>query len=194
MSSIKLIVGLGNPGQQYELTRHNIGAKWVASFAARFDIGFTTETKFQGRLGLGSALDARIRLLLPSTYMNSSGDSVALVARYFQYAAEEILVVHDELAFDVGVVRLKRGGGSNGHNGIKSVSNKLGGEKSFARLRIGVGKPVEKSLVNSYLTSSQVSEAMLNESMRMDLFSDEVVINLLGGDFDKCMNILHAGN
>ena len=194
MSSIKLIVGLGNPGQQYELTRHNIGAKWVASFAARFDIRFTTETKFQGRLGLGSALDARIRLLLPSTYMNSSGDSVALVARYFQYAAEEILVVHDELAFDVGVVRLKRGGGSNGHNGIKSVSNKLGGEKSFARLRIGVGKPVEKSLVNSYLTSSQVSEAMLNESMRMDLFSDEVVINLLGGDLDKCMNILHAGN
>ena len=194
MSSIKLIVGLGNPGQQYELTRHNIGAKWVASFAARFDIGFTTETKFQGRLGLGSALDSRIRLLLPSTYMNSSGDSVASVARYFQYAAEEILVVHDELAFDVGVVRLKRGGGSNGHNGIKSVSNKLGGEKSFARLRIGVGKPVEKSLVNSYLTSSQVSEAMLNESMRMDLFSDEVVINLLDGDFDKCMNMLHAGN
>ena len=194
MSSIKLIVGLGNPGQQYEFTRHNIGAKWVASFAARFDIRFTTESKFQGRLGLGSALDARIRLLLPSTYMNSSGDSVALVARYFQYAAEEILVVHDELAFDVGVVRLKRGGGSNGHNGIKSVSNKLGGEKSFARLRIGVGKPVEKSLVNSYLTSSQVSEAMLNESMRMDLFSDEVVINLLGGDLDKCMNILHAGN
>ena len=126
--------------------------------------------------------------------MNSSGDSVALVARYFQYAAEEILVVHDELAFDVGIVRLKRGGGSNGHNGIKSVSKKLGGDKSFVRLRIGVGKPAEKSLVNSYLTSSQVSEALLDEAMRMDLFSDEVVINLLGGDFAKCMNILHAGN
>ena len=194
MSSIKLIVGLGNPGQQYEFTRHNIGAKWVASFAARFDIRVTTETKFQGRLGHGSALDSRIRLLLPSTYMNSSGDSVALVARYFQYAAEEILVVHDELAFDVGVVKLKRGGGSNGHNGIKSVSNKLGGEKSFARLRIGVGKPLEKSLVNSYLTSSRMSDALLDDAMRMDLFSDELVKNLLGGDFDKCMNILHAGN
>ena len=194
MSSIKLIVGLGNPGQQYEFTRHNIGAKWVASFAARFDIRFTTETKFQGRLGHGSALDSGIRLLLPSTYMNSSGDSVALVARYFQYAAEEILVVHDELAFDVGVVKLKRGGGSNGHNGIKSVSNKLGGEKSFARLRIGVGKPLEKSLVNSYLTSSRISDALLDDAMRMDLFSDELVKNLLGGDFDKCMNILHAGN
>jgi len=89
---------------------------------------------------------------------------------------------------------LKRGGGSNGHNGIKSVSNKLDGAKSFARLRIGVGKPVEKSLVNSYLTSSRISEALLDDAMRMDLFSDEVVINLLGGDLDKCMNILHAGN
>ena len=194
MSSIKLIVGLGNPGQQYELTRHNIGAKWVAALAARFDIRFTTETKFQGRLGHGSVLDSRIRLLLPSTYMNSSGDSVALVARYFQYAAEEILVVHDELAFNAGIVRLKRGGGSNGHNGIKSVSNMLGGDKSFARLRIGVGKPLEKSLVNSYLTSSHISEALLDEAMRMDLFSDEVVINLLSGDFDKCMNILHTRN
>ena len=91
-------------------------------------------------------------------------------------------------------MRLKRGGGSNGHNGIKSVSNMLGGDKSFARLRIGVGKPLEKSLVNSYLTSSHISEALLDEAMRMDLFSDEVVINLLDGDFDKCMNILHAGN
>ena len=102
--------------------------------------------------------------------------------------------MHDELAFDVGKVRLKRGGGSNGHNGIKSVSNKLGGDKSFARLRIGVGRPVEKSLVNSYLTFSHISEALMDESMRMDLFSDEVVIKLLAGDFDKCMNILHAGN
>jgi PTH1 family peptidyl-tRNA hydrolase len=194
MSSIKLIVGLGNPGQQYEFTRHNIGAKWVAALAARLDIRFATETKYQGLLGQGSIFDSKIRLLLPSTYMNSSGDSVASVARYFHYAADEILVVHDELAFDVGTVRLKRGGGSNGHNGIRSVSNKLGGDKSFARLRIGVGKPVEKSLVNSYLTSSQISEALLDEAMRMDLFSDEVVINLLGGDFDKCMNILHAGN
>jgi len=194
MSSIKLIVGLGNPGQQYEFTRHNIGAKWVAALAARFDIRFTTETKFQGRLGQGPVLDSRIRLLLPSTYMNSSGDSVALVARYFQYAAEEILVVHDELAFDAGIVRLKRGGGSNGHNGIKSVSSRLGGDKDFARLRIGVGRPLEKSLVNSYLTSAPISEALLDESLRMDLFSDEVVIKLLGGDFDKCMNILHAGN
>ena len=192
--SIKLIVGLGNPGQQYEFTRHNIGAKWVAALAARLDIRFASETKFQGLLGQGSAFDSKIRLLLPSTYMNSSGDSVAIVARYFQYAAEEILVVHDELAFDVGIVRLKRGGGSNGHNGIKSVSNKLDGAKSFARLRIGVGKPVEKSLVNSYLTSSRISEVLLDDAMRMDLFSDEVVINLLGGDFDKCMNILHAGN
>ena len=194
MSSIKLIVGLGNPGQQYEFTRHNIGAKWVAELAARFDIRFTTEAKFQGRLGQGSVLDSRVRLLLPSTYMNSSGESVASVVRYFQYTTQEILIVHDELAFDVGIVRLKRGGGSNGHNGIKSVSNKLGGDKSFARLRIGVGKPLEKSLVNSYLTSSQISEALLDESMKMDLFSDEVLINLLNGDFDKCMNILHAGN
>ena len=194
MSSIKLIVGLGNPGQQYEFTRHNIGAKWVAELAARFDIRFTTEAKFQGRLGQGSVLDSRVRLLLPSTYMNSSGESVASVVRYFQYTTQEILIVHDELAFDVGIVRLKRGGGSNGHNGIKSVSNKLGGDKSFARLRIGVGKPLEKSLVNAYLTSSQISEALLDESMKMDLFSDEVLINLLNGDFDKCMNILHAGN
>ena len=194
MSSIKLIVGLGNPGQQYEFTRHNIGAKWVAELAARFDIRFTTEAKFQGRLGQGSVLDSRVRLLLPSTYMNSSGESVASVVRYFQYTTQEILIVHDELAFDVGIVRLKRGGGSNGHNGIKSVSNKLGGDKSFARLRIGVGKPLEKSLVNSYLTSSQISEALLDESMKMDLFSDEVLINLMNGDFDKCMNILHAGN
>ena len=194
MSSIKLIVGLGNPGQQYEFTRHNIGAKWVAAFAKRFDIRFAAETKFQGQLGQGSVHDSKIRLLLPSTYMNSSGDSVASVARYFQYAADEILIVHDELAFDVGIVRLKRGGGSNGHNGIKSVRNNLSGDQSFARLRIGVGKPPEKSAINSYLTSSHISEGLLVESMRMDLFSDEVVINLLGGDLDKCMNVLHAEN
>ena len=175
MSSIKLIVGLGNPGRQYEFTRHNIGAKWVAALAARFDIRFTTETKFQGRLGHGSVLDSRIRLLLPSTYMNSSGDSVALVARYFQYAAEEILVVHDELAFDVGIVRLKRGGGS----------------KDFVRMRLGIGHPGEASEVFHYV----LKEPSAGDAAEIERAIDEgsqVFDAVVEGRFEEAMLRLHT--
>lgn len=111
MPSIRLIVGLGNPGPRYTDTRHNMGARCVRAFARRFAIPLVHEGKFQGELGRGRIADHDVRLLLPATYMNLSGDAVGAVARFYKIEAVEILVAYDEVAFEPGVVKLKTAGG-----------------------------------------------------------------------------------
>ena len=192
MTPLKLIVGLGNPGPQYERTRHNVGAVWVASLARDHGITLSEDSKFKGAIGRGSVGGQDIRLLIPTTFMNLSGDSVGAVARFFKIEATEILVAYDEMAFEPGMVRLKEGGGDNGHNGIKSVRSGLGNNPGFHRLRIGVGHPGDKNKVTAYLT--QVKMPVSEEQLVEDATSLQasILANVVRGDWQAAMNELHV--
>ena len=117
MVAIRLIVGLGNPGPRYAGTPHNVGADFVASLAARFGIALLEDTRFKARIGRGAVVGHDTRLAIPTTFMNLSGECVGTVATFYKYSPAEILIAHDEMAFEPGTIRLKRGGGHNGHNG-----------------------------------------------------------------------------
>jgi PTH1 family peptidyl-tRNA hydrolase len=192
MPAIRLIVGLGNPGERYRLTRHNVGAECVLALSDRFRIALKPEAKFKGRLGRGPILGHDVRLLLPDTFMNLSGESVAAVANFYRIEPAEILVAYDEMAFLPGIVRLRAGGGDNGHNGIRSLIACVGNDRGFARLRIGVGHPGSKDAVTAYLTQTQMPAAERETVADAAALGDEVLAHLLGGDFDKAMNRLHA--
>ena len=142
-----LIVGLGNPGSQYQYTRHNVGAELVARLAETYRITLNADRSYKGRIGRGGIEGVDVRLLLPETYMNLSGQSVGAVAHFYKLPVDSILVAYDELAFEPGQIKLKTGGGHNGHNGVASVIDGLGNDRSFHRLRIGVGHPGHKDLV-----------------------------------------------
>jgi PTH1 family peptidyl-tRNA hydrolase len=136
---MKLICGLGNPGREYERHRHNIGFQVVEALLPRAG-GALNQDKFQARVGQGSLAGERLLFLEPQTYMNLSGRSVAEAARFYKVAVEDILVIHDELDLPFGRLQLKAGGGSGGHNGLKSTVSSLGAD-GFIRLRFGIGKP-----------------------------------------------------
>ena len=190
--AIRLIVGLGNPGPRYADTRHNAGAWFVAGLARRFGIRLAAEKRFKGELGRGDVLGHDMRLLLPATFMNVSGESVGPLAHFYRIAPEEILVAYDEMAFEPGVIRLKTGGGANGHNGIESVIDGLGNRRDFHRLRIGVGHPGDPERVTSYLTSASTPRAEREKiEAAMDI-PDDVLSDLLAGKMQKAMNRLHA--
>ncbi|MEM9624209.1 MAG: aminoacyl-tRNA hydrolase, partial [Pseudomonadota bacterium] len=160
--------------------------------ARRFGIPLNPETKFKGEMGLGQVAGTTVRLLVPSTYMNNSGESVGAVARYFKIHPADILVVYDEMAFVPGQVRLKSGGGDNGHNGLKSVRSGCGNNGDFQRLRIGVGHPGDKHKVTAYLTQHTVPAA---ERQAVDLatdLSDAVLQDMLNKNWQAAMNVLHT--
>jgi PTH1 family peptidyl-tRNA hydrolase len=136
---VKIICGLGNPGREYEDTRHNIGFLILDALSQTMRIPLGQE-KFDGVLGQGDFRKERLLLLKPQTFMNLSGQSLAAAARFYKVASEDVLVIHDELDLPLGRLQLKAGGGSGGHNGIKSIVERWG-EDGFARLRAGIGKP-----------------------------------------------------
>lgn len=190
--AIRLIVGLGNPGPRYAGTRHNIGAAWLEALALRFGIPLSEQRKFKGLLGRGSLLVHDVRLLVPTTYVNLSGDAVGTATRFYKIDAAEILVAYDEVAFPVGVCRLKMGGGHNGHNGLKSVIAGLGNERGFARLRIGVGHPGNPDDMVAYLTGATMPAREREAAERAAALSDEILALVLDGDLQRAMNALHA--
>lgn len=147
---IKLIVGLGNPGPQYQETRHNVGAWLVNQFAAKNNLSFKLESKFHGLVTVYQNGIEQCRLLLPTTYMNESGRSVVSVAKFYKIAPEEIVVAHDELDFAPGTVRLKFAGGHGGHNGLRDIIKAIG-SKDFWRIRLGIGHPGHKDQVSDYV-------------------------------------------
>lgn len=146
---IKLIVFLGNPGKQYESTRHNVG--WMVANEAYAHRSWSE--KFSAKI----AKDGAVHLLKPQTYMNESGRSVGLAAKYFGIAAEEIIVVCDDLELPFGTVRLQQGGGLKGHNGLKSIHAALG-SSTFWRLNIGIGRPAHGSVSSFVLSRFSVEE------------------------------------
>ena len=149
-SNIRLIVGLGNPGEKYERTRHNAGYWWVDAIADRKRAAWKKETKFSGFTTRVEEGGREFILLKPSTYMNESGRSVSALVRFFKVEPGELLVVHDELDLPPGAVKLKRGGGTGGHNGLEDIVESLG-TKDFWRLRVGIGHPGDKDLVADYV-------------------------------------------
>lgn len=137
---IKLFVGLGNPGPDYEATRHNAGFWWIDALARELKVNLVPERSYYGLAGRTSVNGQSVWLLQPQTFMNLSGKSVASLARFFKIQPEEILVVHDELDLPPGQVKLKRGGSHAGHNGLRDIHAQLG-SPDYWRLRIGIGHP-----------------------------------------------------
>jgi len=190
-SNLKLIVGLGNPGEQYARTRHNAGVWFVSRFADQQGATFKEEKKFFGRTATTLFESQEMRLLLPTTYMNESGKSVRALAHFFKIPPEQILIVHDELDLPTGVIRFKQGGGLAGHNGLRDITQRLGGNQDFSRLRIGVGHPGQKSDVTGHVlgTVSKKDESTIYQCIDEALRLMPLVVN---GEWQKAMNELNG--
>lgn len=187
---IALIVGLGNPGPQYEATRHNAGFWFVEQVARQQGEQFRLENKFHAEIAKVVIGPNQVWLLKPNTFMNRSGRSVAALARFYKIPLENILVVHDELDLDPGTVRLKLGGGHGGHNGLRDIVAQMGG-KDFMRLRIGIGHPGDSKQVSNYVLSraSATEQRAIDESIDRAL---AVLSQVVSGEFQKAMNDLHT--
>jgi PTH1 family peptidyl-tRNA hydrolase len=186
-SKIRLIVGLGNPGREYERTRHNAGYWLVERFAASSSIAMRKDAKYQALVGRH---ESGAWLLLPQTFMNASGRSVVMLAGFFRMPPEEILVVHDELDFAPGVAKLKQGGGIAGHNGLRDISQKLASH-DYWRLRIGIGHPGDKDLGADWVLQKPSAEdrTAIDESIDRAV---AVVPLCLAGDLQGAMLKLHT--
>lgn len=156
--SLRLIVGIGNPGSKYADTRHNAGVWFVDRLAERLKASFKEEKKFFGRTAEVVIDQQPIKLLVPSTYMNESGKSVGAFVNFYKIPVDQILIAHDELDFSIGTIRLKQGGGLAGHNGLRDIAAALGGDQSFNRLRIGVGHPGASEDVTGHVLSKATPE------------------------------------
>lgn len=146
--TIKLIVGLGNVGSEYDHTRHNIGYDCLVKLAEKYKITLNPEGKFSGLLGRGKIEGEEVRLLFPTTFMNLSGRAVGAVCTFFKIKPEEVLVLHDDLDLNPGFMKLKFGGGLAGHNGLKSITSSLANSQNYYRLRLGIGKPPSGEVIN----------------------------------------------
>ena len=189
-NGIRLVAGLGNPGPQYEATRHNVGFWFVDVLAAQNNSQFRVETKFHGLLCRLALSGVDLRLLKPTTFMNRSGQSLGAVVRYFDISPEQILVVHDELDLPVGSARLKLGGGHAGHNGLRDIIHVVG-SREFWRLRIGIDHPSDRQQVVNYVLGRPSRE---DEGLIIDVLDDAALClpDLLDGSFQKAMHRLHS--
>ncbi|HEX8010492.1 MAG TPA: aminoacyl-tRNA hydrolase [Casimicrobiaceae bacterium] len=192
---LRLIVGLGNPGRQYVATRHNAGAWFVERLAEALGLALEPVARFHSLVARGRASDGGdFRLALPRTYMNESGSAVAAFARFYRIAPAEILVAHDELDLKPGGVKLKLGGGSAGHNGLKDIVAQLG-EGGFWRLRLGIGHPrnaerSEQEVVDYVLHPPRAEEkALIDDALGRAL---AIWPHLAAGDTERAMLELHT--
>ncbi len=190
MSAIRLVVGLGNPGRDYEDTRHNTGFWWVDALARDLKLNLALESRFFGETARHGHGDDSLWLLKPATFMNASGKSVAALARFYKIPVEQILVVHDELDIPPGETRLKQGGGHGGHNGLKDIAAHMG-SPNFWRLRLGIGHPGDRNQVVDFVLKAPRRE-------EQELIDDAVLRSLREwplierGDFAAAMQRLNA--
>ena len=184
---IRLVVGLGNPGKEYERTRHNAGFWLVERLAQSKGTALRKDPKFKA---LVAKLPEGVWLLLPQSFMNLSGQPVQMLAGFFKIKPEEVLVVHDELDFEPGTARLKQGGGIAGHNGLKDISQRLASH-DYWRLRLGVGKPPAGREGADYVLEKPPAEerAAIDAAIAKSL---ELMPQILGGDMQAAMNKLHT--
>jgi len=193
--SIKLIVGLGNPGADYERTRHNAGFWLVDAIAEDLRASFTSEKSFSGLVAKARVQAEQVLLAKPQTYMNRSGQCVGALARFYKLEAQEILVLHDELDLFPGQVKVKQGGGHAGHNGLRDIQSVLG-SADFWRLRLGIGHPRTLNL------TQEVADFVLHQPRREDQIAIDdcltrcraVMPLFLAGDFVRATAQLHRDN
>jgi PTH1 family peptidyl-tRNA hydrolase len=187
---IKLIVGLGNPGPEYEATRHNAGFWWVDEAARQLGARLVAERAYFGLVARLNRPQGPVWLLEPQTYMNLSGKSVAAIARFFKIAPAEILVVHDELDLPPGQMKLKQGGSHAGHNGLRDIHAQLG-SADYWRLRLGIGHPGVKAEVVDYVLRKPPSDQ--REAIEKAIVESMIALDLLiDGEMERAMMKLHA--
>lgn len=191
MTTIKLIVGLANPGNEYAATRHNAGAWFVDQLAEQYHQSLKNDPKFFGYSSRITLSGHDVRLLVPTTFMNLSGKAVQAMATFYQIKPEEILVAHDELDINPGIAKFKFGGSHGGHNGLKDIASKLGNNLNFYRLRIGIGHPGDKNKVVSYVLNkpSKPEQELIDKAIDESVRCTEI---LLSDGIEAAMNRLHA--
>lgn len=189
-TGISLIAGLGNPGQQYEHTRHNAGLMFLEALCRAHHGELRPDAKVFGASGRVSIGGHELRLLFPTTYMNRSGQAVAAISQYFKVAPQQMLIAYDDLDLPPGTIRLKNGGGHGGHNGLRDITKALG-TAEFMRLRIGIGHPGSSDRVLDYVLSraSRTDQEAIDDAINRAL---EVLPLLCEGQVQKAMTQLHT--
>ena len=188
-ASYQLLIGLGNPGARYETTRHNAGVWLLERVARRYASGFRSSPRCFGSIADADIAGTRVRLFRPDTFMNHSGRAVAAVAGFYKVPIERILIAHDEIDLPPGTVRLKRGGGHGGHNGLRDVVPQLA-SAGFSRIRIGVGHPGSKDRVVGYVLDRPPPAERSEIDDAIERVVDEIA-RIAGGDLEGAMNTLH---
>ena len=190
--SIQLIVGLGNIGPEYAQTRHNAGWWLLDELAATWGAHFREEKKYHAEVAKANTASGEVWLMKPSTYMNRSGQAVGALANFFKIPVADILVLHDELDIAPGQVRLKKGGGNGGHNGLKDIQAKMG-SADFWRLRLGIGHPGDRNLVSAYVLNKPSRDD--KEAIEDAIWRARCEINaIVAADMEAAMRVLHSGN
>ena len=186
-----LLVGLGNPGKEYENTRHNAGSDFVRMLCDKYEISLEKEKLVNGYYAKLDINDCSVILCIPDTFMNESGLSVSKAKKFFQVENHEILIVHDELDLENGSIRLKDSGGHGGHNGLRDIIDHLNGDSSFKRMRRGIGHPgKEKDVVSYVLNKASEPERMKMEDKMMD--SLHLIESLVINGWEKTIMKLHS--
>ncbi len=186
---IKLIVGLGNPGKEYTDTRHNVGFWAINDLASKLGVSLSLDAKYYGYIARTKFKGEDLWLLQPQTYMNLSGKSVQALAGFFKINPEEVLVVHDELDFKPGVVKLKQGGGNGGHNGLKDIDRVIG--KNYWRARVGIGHPGDATKVSGYV----LSKPSIDDLILINKASERLIKNIetiIMSDFATAQKQVHT--
>jgi PTH1 family peptidyl-tRNA hydrolase len=190
VSKIRLIVGLGNPGAQYAATRHNAGAWFIDFLANQETVSLRSVKQFHGHLAEFQYQNNKCFLFIPSTYMNDSGRAVAALVKFYKILPQEMLVAHDELDFEAGVVRLKQGGGHGGHNGLRDIIAHLN-TSDFYRLRLGIGHPGHRDAVANYVLANPGRDERAEIMHAID-DAARIIPELLSGEFQKALHQLHS--
>lgn len=188
--AIQLVVGLGNPGEKYTATRHNAGFWFLEELARRHGGSLRSEARFFGETTRITVDGHEVHLLKPMTFMNRSGQSVAALARFFKLPVASILLAHDELDLAPGTVRLKRGGGHGGHNGLRDTERALG-SRDYLRLRLGIGHPGDASLVTPWVLGRPAADDRIAIEQAIDRAADAMP-QLIAGELERVMNELHT--
>ena len=189
-TGIRLVIGLGNPGERYAHTRHNVGIWFIDELCQRESTELKFQSKLHGSLAKLPTQPEPIIAFVPDTYMNESGKAVLAAAHYYKILPENILIVHDDLDIDLGVVKLKSGGGHGGHNGLRDIIRLLH-SNAFYRLRIGIGHPGHKDLVTSHVLNKPTKheEQTLLNAIDEAMNSIDLLIN---GHFEQAFQLLHS--
>ncbi|GAV19699.1 peptidyl-tRNA hydrolase, PTH1 family [Mariprofundus micogutta] len=185
---MKLLVGLGNPGNKYEKTRHNIGFRFLDLLAKHEGLRFDAAPRFHAESATWETSAGRILLVKPQTFMNHSGDAVAALARYYQVDEQDIFVVYDDLDLPSGKLRIKKGGGHGGHNGLRSINTHLP-TADYVRIKIGIGRPVHGD-VSAWVLGKADEGDRADENRVLAALLDETG-RLLSGETDKAANRIH---